>query len=262
MFIRPLAHTGIEVSAVGLGLVKIGRNTGVKYPSHFELPDDNAVLNLLDKAKDLGVNLLDTAPAYGTSEERLGELLVNRQDWIISSKAGEDYIDGESHYCYTPEHITDSVERSLERLRTDYLDVFLIHSDGNDMENIERYDLFNTLHQLKKSGKVRATGMSTKTVAGGKAVLDHCDICMVAYNPIYTDELSVIEYAAERGKSTFIKKAFASGHMSRFSGEDPVQTAVNFIFAQAGVTSLISGTVNPDHLAHNVACVKQALEGS
>lgn len=259
MFLRPLAQTDIQVSALGLGLVKIGRNEGVKYPSGFELPDDATVKNLLALAKELGVNLLDTAPAYGTSEERLGQLLTSREDWVISSKAGEEFINGQSEYIFTPEHIQKSVERSLERLKTDYLDVFMIHSDGNDMQIIEQYDLFHTLNQLKQSGKVRATGISTKTVEGGKAAIDHCDVAMVAYNPIYNDEQAVIEYAAEKGKSIFIKKAFASGHVDQFGGDDPVKSAVDFIFAQSDVTSLISGTINPEHLKHNVACVKAVL---
>src|SRR5690606_15619655 len=87
--VRPLGQTGLTVSALGLGTVKFGRNTGVKYPRSFELPDRSAAANLLSLARDLGINLLDTAPAYGESEERLGELLQGqRQDWLICTKAG------------------------------------------------------------------------------------------------------------------------------------------------------------------------------
>ena len=67
-FLRPLGDTGLTVSALGLGTVKIGRDQGVKYPTAFSIPDDDAVRNLLARARELGINLIDTAPAYGRSE--------------------------------------------------------------------------------------------------------------------------------------------------------------------------------------------------
>src|SRR5690606_24883839 len=83
---RPLGSTGLTVSPLGLGTVKIGRNQGVKYPSGFELPTDQQVRGLLAQARDLGINLLDTAPAYGLSEQRLGPLLQGqRQEWVLCS---------------------------------------------------------------------------------------------------------------------------------------------------------------------------------
>ena len=72
---RRLGRTGIEVGVLGLGTVKFGRDQGLKYPRGFTIPDDRAVRALLDLARDLGINLLDTAPAYGDSEARLGRLL-------------------------------------------------------------------------------------------------------------------------------------------------------------------------------------------
>ena len=159
--------TDIHISRLGLGTVKLGRNQGVKYPTSFDLPTDQEAKNLIDHAKDLGINFIDTAPAYGTSEERLGKLLKNsRNDWVICSKAGEEFIDGKSTYNFTPEHIIFSVERSLVRLNTDRIDIVLIHSDGNDLEIIHSGAL-DALNDLKLQGKIRAFGMSTKTIEGG-----------------------------------------------------------------------------------------------
>ena len=67
---RPLGSTGIDVSSLGLGTVKFGRNQEVKYPTGFSLPVDRAIESLLDVARESGINLLDTAPAYGSSEQR------------------------------------------------------------------------------------------------------------------------------------------------------------------------------------------------
>ena len=102
-FLRPLGDTGIQVSALGLGTVKIGRNQGVKYPSGFSLPNDRQVIELLRQAREEGINLIDTAPAYGRSEERLGQLLHDRRDWLICSKAGEEFRGGVSRYDFRPE---------------------------------------------------------------------------------------------------------------------------------------------------------------
>ncbi|MES2607042.1 MAG: aldo/keto reductase, partial [Pseudomonadota bacterium] len=85
-FLRPLGSTGLQVSALGLGTVKFGRNSGVKYPTAFELPDDKAIRNLLALARELRINLIDTAPAYGTSEARIGELLTDRKHWLLATK--------------------------------------------------------------------------------------------------------------------------------------------------------------------------------
>ena len=86
---RCVGKNGIEVSVIGLGTVKFGRNQGVNYPTAFTLPTENEIETLLHCAQDLGINLLDTAPAYGTSEERLGKLLKGkRRDWVIATKVG------------------------------------------------------------------------------------------------------------------------------------------------------------------------------
>ena len=77
---RRIAQTDVEVSQLGLGTVKFGRNQQVKYPEAFELPTDAEIHRLLDVAKECGVTYLDTAPAYGTSEERVGKILAERDD--------------------------------------------------------------------------------------------------------------------------------------------------------------------------------------
>ena len=247
---RRLGQTGLELSQNGLGTVKFGRNQGVKYPSAFDLPDMKTLADLLALARDLGINTLDTAPAYGLSEERLGELLGStRQDWIIVGKAGEEFEDGQSTYLFTGEHFIASLERSLKRLNTDYLDVFLIHSDGNDMDILNNDSLIKTMLDCKACGKVRAVGASTKTVEGGIRALELMDVAMVTYNPGYTDEKPVLDFAAAHNKGILLKKVLGSGHAA-----DPA-AALQFAFAQPAITSAIVGTITPDHLIRNVKAV-------
>jgi aryl-alcohol dehydrogenase-like predicted oxidoreductase len=255
MNLKILGSTEIKISPLGLGTVKLGRNTDVKYPRSFNLPSDEAVENLLLTAKDLGINLLDTAPAYGSSEIRLGKFFQknSRHDWVVVSKAGEEYINGCSSYNYTPKHIKFSVDRSLKRLNTDYIDVLLIHSDGNDLDIINNYEVFDTLNYLKQQGLIRAYGMSSKTVDGGLLTVQHSDVVMCTLNLNYKDELPVIELAAKLRKGVLIKKALASGHIDQ---ENFIEKSFTDIFSHSGVSSIVVGTINPKNMIFNATFVK------
>ncbi len=253
-----LGGTKIFVSRIGLGTAKFGRNQKMHYPQPFELPSDKKILELLSCAKEAGINLLDTAPAYGVSEERLGKLLQGqRHEWIISTKVGEEFINGESHFDFSPQATRYSIERSLQRLNTDYLDIVFVHSNGEDQKIIQENAIFPVLNELKKAGLVRAFGMSTKTVVGGMLAVDQADVVMVTYNPVHTEEQAVIVRAHKKNKGVFIKKSLASGYLQKISADNPVRTAMRFIFQEPGVHSVIVGTLNPKHLCEIVMEVEQ-----
>ena len=257
---RPLGDTGLIVSPLGLGTVKLGRDQGVKYPNGFTIPDDAAARALLDQARALGINLIDTAPAYGVSEQRLGPLLRGqREDWVIVSKVGEEFDNGQSRFDFSPAHTRLSVERSLQRLETDRIDLVLVHSDGNDVAILRDSGVYETLAELKREGKIRGFGLSGKTVEGGLKALETGDCAMVTYNLNEQAERPVIDYAAAHGKAILVKKALASGHVCLSPGVDPVRASFELVFGHHGVASAIVGTINPLHLAHNVATVAQVL---
>lgn len=258
--LRPLGSTGLNVSPLGLGTVKLGRNQGVKYPSGFALPTDREAADLLALARELGINLLDTAPAYGRSEERLGPLLRGQRDvWVICSKVGEEFSDGQSWFDFSAEHTRASVERSLRRLQTDYLDLVLVHSDGKDLAVLDQ-DVYPTLAQLKQEGLIRGFGFSGKTVEGGIRALQQGDCAMVTYNLNEQAEVAVLDHAHAQHKGILIKKALASGHLC-LQGEDPLLRSLAFVFAHPAVSSAIVGTINPDHLRHNVRATLEVLGG-
>lgn len=253
MELRTLGNTGLKISPLGLGTVKFGRNRGVKYPAKFKIPEEDDLASLLALAKDCGINLLDTAPAYGTSEERLGRLLKGqRGDWVIVGKAGEEFESGKSFYDFTPEHFEMSLQRSLRRLQTDYIDILLIHSDGRDSEILSNDSLIQTLQGFKTRGLVRAIGASTKTPAGGVMALELMDIVMATYTPSYTDEKPVLDYAAQQGKGVLLKKVLGSGH------DTNTHAALAHAFAHPGTNAAIIGTINPKHLRENVAAIPAA----
>ena len=259
---RPLGSTGLHVSPLGLGTVKLGRDQGVKYPNGFTIPDDAAARALLQQARELGINLIDTAPAYGTSEERLGPLLRGqRHEWVIVSKVGEEFDNGQSRFDFSPAHTRLSVERSLQRLETDRIDLVLVHSDGNDVAILRDSGVYETLAELKREGKIGAFGLSGKTVEGGLLALQDGDCAMVTYNLNEQDEKPVLDYAASHGKAILVKKALASGHACLQPGVDPVQASFELVFSHPGVTSAIVGTINPQHLAANAATAAAVIRG-
>jgi aryl-alcohol dehydrogenase-like predicted oxidoreductase len=259
-WLRPLGGTGLEVSALGLGAVKLGRNKGLKYLTGFDLPDDRSAAALLALAQDLGINLIDTAPAYGDSEERLGKLLRGqRQRWLLCSKVGEEFAAGQSRFDFSPEHAGASVRRSLHRLQTEVLDLVLVHSNGADLAIINEMGTLQALQQLKDEGLIRAFGMSTKTLAGGLAAAPHCDVLMLTYNPGHREELPVLDACADLNTAVLIKKALASGHLDSSCDEDPVQTSLELALSHPATSAVVIGTINPDHLRDNVAAARRAL---
>ncbi len=251
---RALGNTGITVSPIGLGLVKLGRNTGVKYPEAFELPGDADAMRLLDTAAELGVNLLDTAPAYGTSEQRLGALLAKRGDrdsWLISTKAGETFEDGVSRYDFSPVAIEASCEGSLRRLRTDRVDILLLHSDGGAESRFDELGSFDALDRLKQRGLIVASGASVKTPGGAASAIGRVDVVMLDYSIAAPAMGGMIDLARDRGVGVLVKKALASGRVGAGHGVSAVE-ALGFVFEKPGVSSVVVGTINPAHLRENV----------
>ena len=262
---RQLGNTDLLISRLGLGTVKLGRNRNVKYPQSFELPSDDEARKLLNLARDLGINLLDTAASYGASEERLGKLLQGeRNEWVIASKAGETYDGHDSHFDFSPTALRKSLDNSLRQLRTDYLDILLIHSDGNDTDLIHRDQVLHTLAQFKREGWIRAFGMSTKTVEGGLLCAQHADLIMTTYDAEQEGDRQLLDECAKKNVGVLLKKIFNSGNLldqaqtkSRIA---TIEQQMQVIFGHKATNSAIIGTLNCQHLRDNVSCALNVLE--
>lgn len=247
MQLRPLGTTGLEVTPIGFGAFKIGRNLGIKYTADYDLPSDSRVRELLDAVLALGIRYIDTAPAYGTSETRLGQVLAERQEnCLVSTKVGETFDAGESRYDFSAEATRNSVALSRDRLGQDVLDLVLVHSDGNDVSIQEQAEVVETLQQLKDEGQIRAIGFSGKTVEGARRALAWADVLMVEYHLEDPSHGKVIDEARQQGAGVIVKKGLASGRL------DP-EKAIPFVFDHPGVSSLVVGSLDPRHLAANVA---------
>lgn len=242
-----LGATGMSVSPIGFGAFKIGRNQKIKYPSAYDLPSDQESAAFLNAVLDLGINLIDTAPAYGVSEERIGAGISKRRDeYVLCTKVGERFADGESSYHYDAGFVRESIEGSLARLRTDVLDLVLIHSNGDDLHILNQTDCVETMHALKKEGKIRSIGLSGKTPEGARAALAWADALMIEYNSEDTSHDAVMLEAQTQGVGVIVKKGLGAGHLS-------ANDAVRFVLAHPAVASLVVGSLNLEHLRQNIA---------
>jgi aryl-alcohol dehydrogenase-like predicted oxidoreductase len=120
--------------------------------------------------------------------------------------------------------------------------------------------MYETLAELKREGKIRAFGLSGKTVEGGLLALQQGDCAMVTYNLAEQGERAVLDHAAAYHKGILVKKALASGH-AVLAGEDPVRASFELVFGHPGVTAAIVGTINPQHLAANAATAAAVIRG-
>jgi len=253
MELRTLGKSGLRVSPLGLGTTKFGRTEQVKYPQDFTLPADRDIEELFAIAREAGVNLIDTAPAYGTAEERIGALLPDPEDWVVVTKVGENFVDGQSAFDFSRDAIRASVERSRQRLRRDCLDVVLLHCGDEDVAVLNDTAALDTLMTLKLEGAIGAIGASTKSVTGGLLAAAVCDVVMVTLYPGYRTEVPAIQAAAAVGTGVLVKKPLASGHLGQPA------TALASVVTEPGVCSAIVGSINPDHLRQNCAAVASAL---
>ncbi len=249
---RPLGNTGLPLSVLGFGAFKIGRNQNAKYPEQYDLPDQAEVERLLNRLLDLGISYIDTAPAYGLSEERIGQAIGHRRDeFVLSTKVGETFDDGRSIYDFSDRAVRDSVARSLGRLKTEVLDVVFVHSNGDDMRILNETDVVSALSDLKSQGIIRAIGFSGKTVEGARAALEWADAIMVEYHVNDRSHADVITEAAAAGAGVVVKKGLASGHL-------PADEAIRFVLRNQHVGSLIVGGLNPMHMQQNVTVADAA----
>ena len=160
---RTFGNTGLTVSVIGFGLWPIG---GTIRAGDYGVVDQSEAIRAIHRAMELGITQFDTAPAYGDGhgEEVLGEALVgNRKASIITSKCAVKWDHGTKTWITdsSKESILASVEQSLNRLRTDYLDILLIHVPD---PNAVPADAMAAFDSLQKSGKVRAVGVSNFTL--------------------------------------------------------------------------------------------------
>ncbi len=157
---RPLGATGLAVSEIGFGAWGIGGETAGA--TSYGRTDDAASVAAIEAALERGINFFDTANVYGDghSERLLGQVLAPRRDQaVIATKAG--FLSFDAPPDFRPGAVSRSLEGSLRRLRTDYVDVLQLHNPPiGDRDRC--LALADELDQLRESGRIRAAGWSLK----------------------------------------------------------------------------------------------------
>jgi aryl-alcohol dehydrogenase-like predicted oxidoreductase len=261
MDFRPYGDTGLRVSTLGLGAGQLG---------DARLPEDDAQA-LLHAAIDAGVTLVDTAPGYGLSEERIGRHLgARRERVVLSTKLGYG-VEGVPDW--TGPCITAGVDQALRRLRTDRIDIAHLHSCPRAI--LEHGEVVDALDEAKRSGKVRAIAYS-----GDNEALDYArdtgrfDGLMASLN--VCDQGAAARVLPRLGGMGFIAKRPTANHPWRFDtvpvgdycepywhrwqamqphprGLPWGELALRFTLSLPGVASAIVGTTRVAHLQQNLA---------
>ena len=193
---QEFGKTGLRVSKLCLGTWGIG---GAGWDSY----SDESRMDAIKAALECDINFIDTAPAYnaGKAECYVGETLSKlkkRREVVISTKCGNKFVDGKYLRCGSKESILKQCDESLKNLKTDYIDIYLVHWPDPDVELEETIDAVST---LKKEGKILHAGVSNFSKEQIEEAQKYCKI--EAFQPQYSladrkDE-KLIRWAHEQG---------------------------------------------------------------
>ncbi|WP_280818630.1 aldo/keto reductase [Paenibacillus ihuae] len=206
---RQYSNTGKSVSEIGFGAWQLGNS------QDWEAMAEPAAIELVHEALERGMNFFDTAPNYGlgTSEELLGKALDGkRSSAIINTKFGHA-ADGQTNY--NADQIIRSVEGSLQRLQSDYVDSVLIHNPPFEMLD-GKYGHYEELEKLKAAGKILTYGVSVDSVPEMLEVIKHTNIGVmeVMFNIFYQETAEAFKLAQENNIALIIKVPLDSGWLS------------------------------------------------
>ena len=223
---RQLGKTGLRVGAIGLGTMV--------HAGHFGAMKDSDSLSAIQTALDLGVNFIDTSDAYGAgySETLLGNALKNTRDKVILATKGGNVMVGPNRgkRIFEPDYISQVMDESLKRLRTDYIDLYQLHNPTVDV--IEKGAVWEVLERAKQAGKIRHYGVSINTMEEGVAAVKNgrAETIQVEYNLLAQEPRETIFPLAEKAGVGIIarmplKRGILTGKMTladetRFQGED------------------------------------------
>lgn len=277
---RTLGRTGLDVSILGFGTAEA---------AYLKTDRDRAAV-VINALLDAGVNVIDTAASYPGSEAFLGEYFSGRRgDYVLVSKCGMKIPESDGA-AWSAKLITDSVDRSLRLLRTDRIDVMLLHSCGRDV--LEKGEAIAALVAAREAGKIRFVGYSGDNDAAAYAaglsevavietsisIVDQINIDRVlpvaaahnvgviakrpignaAWKPL-SDQHGIYQNYAKTYTERFAAMKLSPGQLG-FTG-DPVevwpQIAMRFTLSFPQVHTAIIGTTNPDHSRRNLEIADQ-----
>ena len=274
MIMYRLGKTGLQTSRLALGCAKFGSLLS-------DVPRPQ-LLRLVDEAYRLGIRHFDTADIYGQgdSERILGEALDERRgEVIIASKNGQRFSANQTVSArfkaplrilarrlpglkqviaqrraraletdFRPDYLTRALEASLSRLRTDYLDLYYLHSPP--VATIAAGDAFATLDVLRRQGKIRCWGVSCDTIEQAEAAVAQAgmDVLQMTVDDLPRDA-AVLRAAQANGIAVVARMSSLPTPATHQERAGRMQSLI----ARQGIASVLVGTTNISHLRENVA---------
>ncbi len=279
---RKLGKTGLDVSALSFGASSLG--------SVFRETDDAESVRTVHTAVDMGINLIDVSPYYGLTkaETVLGKAIaeIARDRFILTTKAGRY---GADQFDFSEKRIISSVDESLQRLQTDYIDILFLH----DIEFVAFEQVaegaFLALDKLKQQGKIRFSGVSglplavfEKSLAHTEldAVLSYChyslnDTSLLDIVPLLEQKQVGLISASPLSMGLLGNRPLADWHPAgadiraacrkaaehcAAKGEDIAKLAVQFATANERIPTTLVSTANPDNIRKNIEWTDEPLD--
>lgn len=277
----------MNVTILGYGAM------GLRRPERGPAITDEQAARILNGVLDSGINLIDTAIDYGDSEELIGRSLFHRrEEFFLASKCGCPLVDpppgtpGPPYpHDYSRDNIRAGLDQSLRRLRTDHLDLLQVHMSPS-AEQMAADDTVATLQELRDEGKIRFIGISGLM----PNLPDHIamgvfDVFQIPYSVLQREHEELITAAAKAGAGTLIRGGAARGapaadkgwavsvigladgqgqhRWESANGEEllgdmsRMEFVLRFTLSHPDLSTTIVGTINPDHLASNVAIAEK-----
>lgn len=279
---RKLGQTGLDVSVLSFGASSLG--------SVFRETSERESIKTVHAALDAGINYIDVSPYYGLTkaEKVLGNAIkeLQRDRFILSSKAGRY---GENQFDFSAKRIFTSVDESLQRLNTDYLDILFLHDIEFVPSPIIVEEAVPAMQKLKEQGKIRFTGISGLPLQLFELVLPQIEVdailsyCHYALNdtsllellplleqrkvglvnasPLSMGLLSTRDTAAWHPADAELKAICrkAAEHCAS-RGYDIAQLAVQFSTADDRIPTTLVSTANPDNIVKNARWTEQPID--
>jgi aryl-alcohol dehydrogenase-like predicted oxidoreductase len=267
---RRLGKTDMDVSILGFGGMEIGYQ-------HISL---STAKRLLNEVLDSGINVVDTAECYSTSEELIGEAIAaRRKDFYLFTKCGHE--SGWTYPDWRPESLFRSVERSLKRLKTNCVDLIQLHSCSE--AELRQGKVIETLQRMRERGYTRYIGYSGDSKAALFVVESgQFDALQISLSIADQEALELVLPAAEqRSLGVMAKRPLTN--MAWHNGDRPpsdsygrtywerlqrlkyeflqgdsnqaISTALRFSLSVPGIHTAIVGTTKPERIAENAKAV-------
>lgn len=264
-----LGRTGLKVTRLGYGAMELRGE-----PRGRPVTEEQAGA-ILNAVLDYGINFIDTSNDYGRSEEHIGRHVSHRRsEYYLATKCG--CRPGGGEHIWTRENLFRCLNESLQRLKTDYVDLMQLHNAG--VSDCEQGGLVEALQEMRRQGKVRGIAAST-TLPNLPTYIEWgvFDEFQIPYSALQRDHEGWITRAADAGIGTVIRGGVAKGEPGsgqgrgevwakfdeagldelREEGESRTAFMLRFTLAHPKVQTIIVGTRSLEHLRDNAQAAQR-----